>query len=135
MQALLMHWFLLIIRAYKRLQLNYYMSDNYLPSVDPALVPYAAELCQNISAFTGNTHDCTTFDYLFSCLAIPSDWKYVSGGVYMPYAWVEESVVFDEDTANSIKDISAAIAFAYDVQLWCFVSGGVFYFTICPVFL
>ena len=43
----------------------------------------------------------------------------------MPYAWIQESVVFDEDTANSIKGISAAVAFAYDVQLWCFVSGGV----------
>ncbi len=48
----------------------------------------------------------------------------------MPYAWVQESVVYDEDTANGIKVINDTITFAYDVQLWSFVAAGMDKFSI-----
>ena len=118
-------YFLLLCSAFKRLQLNYYMSDNYLPVVNESTISLAARTCQNISLVAPEkNYTCETWDYLFTCLAVPSDWKYWDGGVYMPYAWVQESVVYDEDTANGIKVINDTINFAYDVQLWSFVAAG-----------
>jgi hypothetical protein len=111
-------------RAYKRLQLNYYMENNYLPKVNDSTVKLAADACSNYTEITQSGYSCDYWNALFQCLAVPTDWKYYDGGVYMPYAWVQEAVVYDEATADGIKDINDAIEFAYQVQLACFIAAG-----------
>lgn len=119
-----MHALFLIYSAFLRLQLNYFMQDNYLPSVNDTTVGVAATVCANYTALTGANFSCVAWDYLFQCLNIPSDWKYYKGGVYMPYAWVEESVAMDEDTANGFKDINSLKIFKQDLETWSFVVAG-----------
>ena len=100
------------------------MSDNYLPVVEEDTAELAAWICGNYTELTGDNHTCVVWDYLFSCMALPSDWKYNGGGIYMPYAWVEESVVYDEDTADGIKLIHYMRDLGNAVQLWCLVAAG-----------
>lgn len=117
----------LTARAWKRLQANYYMSDNYLPVVHEESVEIAAYACGNLTELTGDNHTCQVWDYLFQCLAVESDWKFYTGGVYAPYAWVEESVVYDKDTADGIKLIYFIRGMGYTFQLWCFVGSGLLF--------
>ena len=112
-------------RAWKRLQANYWMSDDMLPEVEASTVDIAAYACGNYTLLTGSNNTCEIWDYLFACLAEPSDWTYAGGGVYAPYAWVEESVVYNEDTADGIKLIYFIEDMGYTFQLWCFVGSGI----------
>jgi hypothetical protein len=100
------------------------MENDFLPSVDQATVALAAYTCGNYTALTGSNQTCEVWDYLFSCLAVESDWRYTDGGVYMPYAWVEESVVYDSETADGIKLIHFIRDMGYTFQLWCLVASG-----------
>ena len=100
------------------------MSDDYLPVVEESTIDIAAYLCGNYTELTGDNHTCVVWDYLFRCMAQPSDWKYFAGGVYMPYAWVEESVVYDSDTADGIKMINSIREIGDGVQQWCLVAAG-----------
>lgn len=119
-----------IARAWKRLQANYYMSDDYLPVVEESTIDIAAYLCGNYTELTGDNHTCVVWDYLFQCMAQPSDWKYYAGGVYMPYAWVEESVIYDSDTADGIKMINSIREIGDGVQQWCLVAAGRIAYTL-----
>jgi len=112
----------MLARAYKRLQLNYYMEDYYLPTVTEE----AVTLMEGVCAALNNGTECYGLDAMLTCLAIPTDWKYQNGGVYFPHAWVEESLVMDEDTANGVKDgIYGAQELGEMVQLWSFVAAGI----------
>jgi hypothetical protein len=104
------------------------MADNYLPVVNDTTVERAATICEDYTTFKKLNNTCEIWDSLFVCLNIPTDWKYYNGGIYMPYAWVQESVVYDEDTANSLKLIQLFYDTGYSIQLWSFVSAG----NICP---
>jgi hypothetical protein len=118
--------------AYLRLQLNYYMADNYLPSINDTTVDVAANICASYS--NGTSYSCVMWNYFFQCLNLPSNWKYYKGGVYMPYTWVEESVVMDEDTASGIKDLNDLKIFKKDLETWSFVVGGqslIYIYWIC----
>ena len=82
-----------LVRAAKRLQLNYYMEDWFMPSTQASSTATLQSLCdtlvQNNSSNTTTAEICGLAK-LFVCIESPSDWKFRGGGVYFPYAWTEE---------------------------------------------
>ena len=69
----------MLARAHKRLQLNYQMNNVDLPEVTEDAMTAANELCKmkNIT--------CDGLDMALQCLAIPSNWVFYNGRIYMPY--------------------------------------------------
>lgn len=84
----------------------------------------ASWACGNYTELTESNSTCFLWNYLFSCLAVESDWRYYNGGVYAPYAWVQESVVYDKETADGIKMIYDIREMGYAFQMWTLVACG-----------
>jgi hypothetical protein len=68
------------------------MKSLFLPSVSVDTVAAAETICANISAI-GENVTCRGIDFIFQCLAIPSNWDLYDGGVYFPYAWADVSII------------------------------------------
>jgi hypothetical protein len=88
----------------------------------------AMMICENVTKLPNSSfynHTCDTWDKFFQCLAVEAKWDIANGGVYMPYAWSDESFTMPEHYANEIKaGIIDTQKLAADVQVWGYVSGG-----------
>lgn len=121
----------LLARAFKRLQLNFWLSnttytgaDEFIPAL-PASEPDTpitlggiwTDICDQLAGSALNGADgqlyatfCTTEENAYlSCLGIDSNWNFTSKipytqGLYMPLAWAQESIVMDRSTADILKD-------------------------------
>jgi len=106
----------LLTRAKKRLQLAYYHNNTYFPNMPETFGTEADGICTNFTELiTVLIDNNITVDYipkcnaskerdLLTCLSEPQDWIFNNGGVYMPYAWVEEGIDGSADDANDLKD-------------------------------
>lgn len=125
----------LLARAHKRLQLNYYLEDYYLPTISTDTAAQFQETCEKLLE-NGVIASCLGLDALTTCLAVPSTWTYYQGGVYHPYAWADEYVTMDQDTADQIKeDIYGADELGKQIQLWSYVVAGLCFAMIAGMYL
>lgn len=114
----------LLARAKKRLQANYYIGDWVLPVMDGDTAESFNTVCLNETRKDGV--NCMGVNEQINCLATPS-WSFKDGGVYFPYAWVEESMVLTRDDADDLKESLYWIdGFAESVQLYSLVCSGIF---------
>lgn len=130
-----------LIRAEKKLQVNYLMSSDYLPMVSNQAVSIAHGICNNISGLvealqengidTGNITDLdcnlTQPTALLTCWAQPSDWQLQNGGsIYMPYGYVNEHFSLSADDAQDMKDSLYFIDdLAKSCRFWCLLIAGI----------
>lgn len=115
----------LLVRARKRLQVNYYVASYPLPVVDSDTANEFNSVCLNETRADGI--DCKGLNNMVLCLATPS-WNLKDGGVYFPYAWVEEGMTLSADDAADLKDSLYWIDdFADEVQQWALVSAGILF--------
>lgn len=112
----------LLVRARKRLQVNYYISSEQFPVLDPVRAREFNLLCVNTNV--SETINCSGFDQTVTCLTTPT-WNIYNNGVLFPYAWVEEGMTLTADDADSLKNSLYWIEeFATQIQFWCYVSAG-----------
>jgi len=126
----------LLCRAAKRLQLNYFLSNTEFTGVAPGSVATWEDLCANLeilgfewAAAKGQVCDRYSKPY-HECMATNQSWTFYSefgpdGGVYMPYAWANENLEGDRDSADGLKN---SLFFIFDladgIQMWCLVCSG-----------
>lgn len=111
----------LLARARKRLQLSYFMQSQTFPDMPLSWGTVADEICTNYTRVATlidgldnptlpvlplvNCKNGSEPRPLLECLATTVSWNLASPtGVYMPYAWAEESVTLSEDDADSLKN-------------------------------
>jgi hypothetical protein len=117
-------------QAFKRIQMNYWVEETVLPNMSVSAVQNAHELCNLLSLFPSNSSNftnftCDEFNALFTCMAAPSHWDIAGGGVYLPYAWLDENTVFPQRYATDIQEgILDTQQLAADVRTWGLVTGG-----------
>ncbi len=115
----------LLVRARKRLQVNYFVGSFTLPVFDGDKAQRFDNVCMNETRADGV--NCNGLNKFFLCLSTPS-WTLANGGVYMPYAWVEEGMTLSADDAADLKDSLYWIDdFAAEVQQWSFVVAGILF--------
>jgi hypothetical protein len=116
-----------LCRVHNRVQVIYEMTNMNLPEVNPSTVIALDALCLGLSNLTNSSTNCDGLDVLTRCLGTPSDWRVYNDHLYLPYAWIDQSAEADSDDAKSIKDgLYATDEYAEAVQLWCYVSAGLF---------
>ena len=110
-----------LVRAHKRLQLVYEMTNVHLPAITEEAVVAIDTICREV-----NTSDCLMLDAALQCLYTPSEWKFYNDRVYIPYAWADEYTTGTHQNAMDIKEgIYETDEFAADIRLWCFVVSGI----------
>lgn len=114
-----------LCRVHNRVQVIYQMSNMNLPEVDPTTVLALDALCLGLTNLTNSS--CDGLDVLTRCLGTPSNWRVYNDVLYLPYAWIDQSAEADSDDAESIKNgLYMTDNYANQVQLWCYVSAGLF---------
>jgi hypothetical protein len=125
----------LLARAHKRLQLAYRINDMNYSSIDSNAPSTWESLCKDLidSGLNQVTAICNNFvnnQKFLTCMAEPVHWKlnYAEGldGLYTPFAWADENLVMDEDTADGIK---TGLFTIYDLEnivfIWSLILAGV----------
>ena len=88
----------------------------------------AIRICHNVTLLPNASqynYTCETWNALFTCMATPTHWDIRNGGVYIPYAWSDESFVMPEHFAHDIQTgVLDTQVLAVQVQTWGLVAGG-----------
>lgn len=130
----------LLVRADKKLQLNYQLIPKTFPNVPNTTASTIHSICENfvnvIDSLTSqgivlniSAPYCnnTFVDNLFTCLAIPSDWNYQAGNIFLPYSWAQEYFSLPQSDADDLNDSLFAVQkIASSFQFWAMVAAGVF---------
>jgi hypothetical protein len=127
----------LLVKARKRLQVNYRMESYALPEIAEDSVQNAALLCSqlqdivtSLSKFPGVnsstlpdiTCNLTVVTPLFTCLAQPSNWSLHSQNIFMPYGWVSEEMDLSDSKADELNDsLFAMDDVAGAVRFWSLI--------------
>lgn len=116
----------LLVRAKKRLQLNYVVKDWYAPSVSDYALGNITAACSLV-----NTAECEAAKELLTCLNVETNWTVQNNEIYYPYAWAEESFSLSREDADSLNDsLFSFINLAQQIQLWSLVAAGIFFATL-----
>lgn len=109
--------------------MNYWIEATVLPNMTQSAINNARNLCEllamlpeNMTSFNGT---CDEWNNLFTCMALPTHWNIQDGGVYLPYAWLDETTTFPKRYADKIQSgILDTQQLAADVRTWGLVTGG-----------
>lgn len=116
--------------------MNYWIESAVLPNMTASAIQNVAELCNLISLLPSNATNftCDSYNQLFTCMAAPTHWDIANGGVYLPYAWLDETTVFPSRYADDIQEgIIDNQDLAANVRTWGLVTGGIsFTYSILP---
>lgn len=109
--------------------MNYWIEETVLPNMTTAAIDNAHNLCQLIALLPENVTEfnstCDAWNNLFTCMAVPTHWDIANGGVFLPYAWLDETTTFPKRYADDIQSgILDNQKLASDVRTWGLVSGG-----------
>lgn len=129
----------LLVGAYKRLQVSYYLEPQKYPTLPQSIPSTLNEICHNLTLLiplleengisvnvsVPTCSNLTTINPVLACLATNSDWNYhLESGYYFPYTWVQEYFELSEDDANSLNDSLLFVEnFGSIFSFWCFVVG------------
>lgn len=134
----------ILARVGKRLQVNYQLKSQYLPSTQPDSLDLAHNICGQIDGLVEvlaqlgvNTSvsslscNSTIITSLFTCWNQPTDWR-VQGdedgngdGIFFPYGWVDEGMALPNDDADTINDDLISLDnVAEAVRFWSLVVAG-----------
>jgi hypothetical protein len=109
--------------------MNYYINETVFPNMTMSTYLNAAHLCNNVSQLPNASQynfTCETWNSLFACMATPVHWKIANGGVYLPYAWLDENTVMPKRYADDIqKGVLDNLVLAQNIQTWGLVTGGI----------
>lgn len=125
----------LLVKARKRLQVNYYMEDYAIPEVLPSTVDLGYAACDNITELAALLDGVVAEPHIacnvsivtdsIVCLSQPSNWKYENGGVFMPYGWVSEDLTLPESDANDLQNSLFIMEDVADgIRFWSLFAGG-----------
>ena len=113
----------LFVRAKKRLQLNYFISNWYCPNISTDVVTEMTSICATEGL---NTSDCFDTLHLMQCLSTESNWRIYNNGSYYPYAWAEESFTLSKNDAEDLKSSLFVITnLSTQLGLWSFIAAGI----------
>jgi len=123
--------YIYVYRVHKRIQMNYWIEETILPNMTQSAIENARTLCEllallpeNVTSFNSS---CDNWNNLFTCMAVPTHWDIQNGGVYLPYAWLDETTVFPKRYADDIQSgILDTQELAENVRTWGLVTAGPF---------
>lgn len=134
----------LVVKAHKRLQVNYFMESYPLPAVSPDSSTMIKTVCddlQNVIAVLATqvpdpsvlpVLDCELQlgMALLDCLAVPSNWT-MQPDLYMPYGWVSEDFELPESDADSLNnDLFSMDDVADGFRTWSLIVAGCCFFIL-----
>jgi hypothetical protein len=128
----------LLVRAKKRLQVNYQLIPQTFPNFPNTTAANIHSICENFASIidtlasqgvslniSAPACNNTFVENMFTCLAIPSDWKYQADNIFMPYSWVEEYFSLPQSDADDLNDSLFAIQnFGKTFQFWSMIAAG-----------
>ncbi|RYY83742.1 hypothetical protein EON63_10550 [archaeon] len=131
-----------LVRAKKRLQVNYQVDSMAFPQISQESEVFANEICANISSIVAELAQLNIIDPsqvpdyecnsllltpFFLCLAsAKGNWTIRNDRIFHPYGWTQEAAELPESDATDWNNtLFMAYRLADGIRLWCGVLGGV----------